>query len=403
VSNRSDRNEILHLKQELETTRQDLRDAVQAKSQFLANMSHELRTPLNGIMGMLQILMGSDLRSDQREFVSLSLDASRQLNKALSDLLTLSSIEDGSTTPFHTTFSLEQTLDSLITPLIRQATEKSVTLTLKADPNLPHLIHGDLGKLRQILFNLLGNAIKFTEQGTVSLHVERVSDTRNTNGVTLAFSVIDTGIGIQPEMQAAIFDNFTLGEDFLTKQYGGTGLGLSIARQLADIMGGSIEMESTPKQGSTFRFTAPFDIIEDKPQASTITPTHDTLNSLNILLAEDEQVNSIMASRLLKKAGHDVIVVGNGQQAIDALTRNRFDLVLMDIQMPVVNGLMATKIIRSGGVEGVSRDLPIIGLTAFARSSEKQSFINAGMQRIVTKPFEPEELARAINETMTQQ
>ena len=379
---------------------QTARKASEAKSLFLANMSHELRTPLNGILGMTQILMGTDLTPSQQEYLSLSLEAGRHLTKVLTDLLSLSCVEAGRLELAQTEFNLPQTMDQLIAPLSPNAAEKSLILTLDIDPGVPTHLIGDAGKLRQILINLLFNAIKFTEEGEVGLTISKngTSDEPDTDTCTLNFSVTDTGIGIPPEQHETIFDSFTLGEDYLTKQFGGTGLGLSISWHLADLMGGQITVDSALGKGSTFTLTLPFRVRHTTPHptaAETAPATHHH-GALSILLAEDEQVNSIMASRLLKKAGHSVTIVGNGQQAIEALSTTSFDLVLMDVQMPVINGIQATEIIRSGAVENVPKDLPIIGLTAFARASEKNRFMEAGMELIVTKPYEAEELIQAV-------
>lgn len=391
---------LAELEKQLTTTQKALEQATMVKNQFLANMSHELRTPLNGIMGMMQILLNSDLTDDQREYVALSLEASRHLNKVLNNMLALSAIENNAMQQNRAPFNLHNMVDSLLSSFMNQAADKSLNLSYEITPEVPQLLHGDGMKLQQVLINLLGNALNFTQQGEVSLHIFPSKHQPHENEIQLKFAVSDSGPGIPEHMHTSIFENFTLGEDYMTKQYGGSGLGLSIVHQLAQVMNGTIELESTPGKGSIFRLTAPFESIEQPIKSPPPPAETEPSDALNILLAEDEQVNSIMASRLLRNAGHHVMVVGNGQQAIDALSRTPFDLVLMDVQMPVVNGLRATQIIRSGAVEGVPRDLPIIGLTAYAQSEEKQSFLKAGMQQIVTKPFEPDELLKAIHQTL---
>lgn len=392
-----DLTERKRLEEELLQARLDSADACAIKSRFLANMSHELRTPLNGIMGMTQILLGTELTDDQREYLGLSLDATRHLTRILNDLLELSNIEAGGLPLVRQEFSLRAVLESLIHPLTTQAGKKGLTLTCDIGDDVPGTLFGDSAKIRQILINLLFNAIKFTEKGGVTLLVRCGSACREKSVCDISFTVRDTGVGIPEEQLGTIFESFTLGESIMTKQYGGLGLGLSISRQLAQLMHGTVTAESTPGKGSTFTFTVPLSKRAERPKDADDAPEQLLhAKALRILLAEDEQVNSIMASRLLRKEGHEVAVVGNGQQAMNALSDGEYDLILMDVQMPVINGIQATRFIRTGAVENVSRDIPIIGLTAFAQPEERQQFLEAGMNRVVTKPYEPEDLMRAV-------
>lgn len=388
------------MERDLEQARMETEDACEVKSRFLANMSHELRTPLNGIMGMTQILLGSNLTNDQKEYLNLSLDATRQLTRILNDLLELSSIEAGGLTLSPTTFRLRDMVEKLTRPIAVQAGKKGLDLVCDIDDAVPDAVYGDVGKIRQVLANLLINAVKFTESGTIALSVTGKGESCfENNECEVSFIVSDTGVGIDQKQIESIFDSFTLGESILTKQYGGIGLGLSISKQLTEFMCGTISVDSAPGQGATFTFTVPLhentECVSEVP-LQTAPDRPDMVPPLSILLAEDEQVNSIMASRLLRKAGHEVAVVGNGQEAMEALGKNAYDLILMDVQMPVINGIQATRFIRSGAVENVSTDIPIIGLTAFARPAEKRQFMEAGMNRIVTKPYEPEELMQAV-------
>ncbi|MEZ7197404.1 ATP-binding protein [Pseudodesulfovibrio karagichevae] len=383
------------MKTDLVRAMREARQADRAKSQFLANMSHELRTPLNGIMGMTQLLLGTKgLTDEQKEYLTLSLESSIQLSGLLSSLLDLSHIESGGTGLNRVDFDLPGIIHAAVDPLLSQAETKGLRLRCSLDQGLPATVHGDAEKLRQILVNLVHNAVKFTENGsvTVTAHCEPIADVPDR--VSLCVAVTDTGVGIPENKLESVFESFMLGEEYMTKRYSGAGLGLTISRKLAEIMDGSIDLQSRPGEGSVFTLTVP--LLHRPERADACSAEEKAGLRLNILVAEDEEVNALVTSKLLRKHGHDTTVVDNGQRAIDALMRGGFDLVLMDVQMPVINGMEVTEIIRSGAAEGIDAHIPIIGLTAFAGDEDRQRFLVAGMNGVVTKPFDAEELLDAV-------
>ncbi|MFP5223564.1 MAG: PAS domain S-box protein [Acidobacteriota bacterium] len=364
-----------------------------AKSQFLANMSHELRTPLNGILGMTDLALTEDIPERAREYLQLGKQSGLSLLSIIDDILDLSKIEAGRIELVKAVFNLRQVIDSTLAPFSVTARLKGLRLFHEVDPEVPDFLEGDQKVLRQILNNLIGNAVKFTPKGQVSVTVE-VQEKLGESGVTLRFRVSDTGIGIPADKQGSIFDNFTQADSTTSRKFGGTGLGLAISQNLAGLLGGRIWVESVEGSGSTFMFTAVFDLAEElkQPEASVPASTPNLPGSLRILLAEDEIVNQRFALELLKLRGHQVEVAWNGHQVLEKLQEGDFDLVLLDIGMPEMDGIETVKAIR-GGMSGQAKaGVDVVALTAHTLKEDRETFFAAGMDHFLSKPIDTEEL-----------
>ena len=367
-----------------------------AKNEFIASISHEFRTPMNGILGLSEILRNSPLAPEQVDLLSGIISSAENLLVLLNDVLDFSAIEAGKMEMDYQPFMLDRVMEDLLLVMKMKAAEKELPFEIHIDDHVPNRLIGDSQRLRQIIINLTNNAVKFTEKGKIVVHVSQVECL--TNRATLKFEVTDTGIGIPPEAMDSLFRVFSRVKQDKSRLISGTGLGLSICKKLTDLMGGEIGVASSPGYGSTFWFIIPF-TLSNLQKNQSLKPEPEDVSSYTkklVLVAEDNLINQRIVSFQLQKMGFDVDMVGDGQQALEKYHSRKYDLIILDIQMPVMDGYQAAKAIREEE-NGTLRHSAIIALTANAMKGDREMYLNAGMDEYVSKPFTYEILQKAIS------
>lgn len=388
-----------YVEEDLKKAKREAEEANRAKDQFLANMSHEIRTPLNGVIGFSELLLSREKDPQKIRLLKLVEDSGNHLLSLINDLFDYSKIETQTLTLVENDFDLVELVEEVTGFHTSKLNETKLKVSINKNGLEKKWVKGDGYKLRLILSNLIGNAIKFTESGSVNIELETLN--KKNGDVTAAISIEDTGLGIEKEQLENIFDEFKQVEHYLTKKNQGTGLGLTIVKRLLDFMGGSINVKSNPGKGSKFVINLPLkssgknksietmNIIEEDPKSEA--------QSIKILLAEDNEANQFLIKAITRSRNWDITVVGDGEQAVSEFSKNQFDLVLMDVQMPVMNGYEATKIIRETEAERANGErIPIIALTAYAMKADKDKCIEAGMDDYISKPFKRQEFLDRI-------
>jgi len=388
---------LIRSKKELAIAKEYAESATKAKGEFLANMSHEIRTPMNGIVTVIDFLKETGLTKNQTELIDIIKTSSDNLLNIINDILDFSKIEAGQIELEELNFNLKEELLNVLKPLEFRAKDKGLILKLNYDKSIPEIVNGDILRIKQIIINLVNNAIKFTNTGGIVIDalVKNVQD----NKLNIAFRVTDTGIGIKLENQKKLFKSFSQSDASSTRKYGGTGLGLAISKNLVEMMGGQIELESEYGKGSTFKFN----IILNKRKNQIVSPNEEystedmSIAPKNILIVDDNAINRKVAEMTISKLGHNTQSATNGHEAYKLYLDEMFDVILMDVHMPELDGLETTELIRKHELEKQTiQPIPIIAMTAAAMKGDREKFLKAGMTEYISKPFKIKDIKKIL-------